>query len=218
MKTNETALLIIDMQYESNFGIEGVDEAIANAKSAIETAREFDIPVIYTRQVNRYDNIGTSLYEPTDENGKPIFYTSDKKNVEIFKEIYPKDDEIVIDKYRWSAFHETSLDLFLKDIGVKNIIIGGFVTDGCVMTSAFDAFFNNYKVTLVKDMCKTTNEGAQMSSILIMCNWIYGLEVINTSEVVKKIKGEKYRAWNWRKPDEIKFSPESLAQHYKDLT
>ncbi|WP_394706925.1 cysteine hydrolase family protein [Marispirochaeta sp.] len=40
-----------------------------------------------------------------------------------------------MDKYRWSAFYQTSLELFLQSTGAKNIIIGGLVTDGCLMTS-----------------------------------------------------------------------------------
>src|SRR5699024_5400750 len=84
------------------------------------------------------------------EDGTPFYYSTSKENHEILDEITPKEDDIIIDKYRWSAFFETSLDGFLKSLNVKNLIIGGVVTDGCVMTTVFDAYFRDYHVHLIK--------------------------------------------------------------------
>ncbi len=214
---NKTALVLIDLQKESNFGIHGVSEVVTKAKSLIKECRKLNIPIIYTRHINRSDKVGLSNGEQLKEDGTPLFYSSNTDNIEIFDEIAPKRDDIVIDKYRWSSFHDTSLDIFLKSLGAEHLIIGGFVTDCCVMTSVFDGYFKNYQVNLVKDMCATTNEGAHMASILIMANWVYDLKIYNTDQLIKKLNDQPYRAWTSPGPDTLKFTPENMRETFKKL-
>ncbi len=97
-------------------------------------------------------------------------------------------------------------------MGVKNVIIGGFVTDGCLMTSVFDGYFHDYEINLIEDMCGASNEGAHMASILIMCNWVYGLRVYQTTEIIKKLKGEDHIAWESEEPDQLKFTGDNLSE------
>lgn len=217
MNTDQTALLIIDLQKESGYGLINLDNVISNCKELIAHARKVNIPIIYTRQINRHDGIGLSFQEPLDKKGQPVFYNSSTENIEIMDGIKPEKNDIIIDKYRWSAFFETSLDLMLKGLKVKNLIIGGLVTDGCLMTTVFDAYFRNYKINLVKDICSTSNTGAHMSSILIMCNWVYGIEVLDTMEMINKMKGKDYKAWKWTRADELKFNEENLREVFSKL-
>src|SRR5690625_1765938 len=168
MNIQEAVLILIDLQKESNFNLIQMEEVVDNSKKVIKVCRELDIPIIYTRQINRNDQIALSIGEPIRGDGLPFFYNSKEGNQEIFSEIAPQENDIVIDKYRWSAFHATSLDLVLRSLGAKHLIIGGVVTDGCVMTTVFDAYFNDYNVHLIKDMCATSNEGAHMASLMII--------------------------------------------------
>ncbi|MEQ8601751.1 MAG: bifunctional nicotinamidase/pyrazinamidase [Marivibrio sp.] len=63
-----------------------------------------------------------------------------------------------IDSY--SAFFEndqktpTGLDGYLKDLGVKRLVMLGLATDFCVHDSAVDAVKLGYPVTLVEDGCR----------------------------------------------------------------
>ncbi|UCZ52441.1 cysteine hydrolase [Bacillus shivajii] len=217
MDVNKTALVLIDIQKESNFGIDGVEEVVQNAKNLISKCREKNIPVIYTRHINRADTIGLSDGEPLHEDGTPIYYSTSTDSYEVFEEIAPEKEDVVIDKYRWSAFYETSLDLMLRNLGVKHVIIGGFVTDGCLMTSVFDGYFRDYQINLVKDMCGASNEGAHMASILMMANWVYNLQVYDTDELVKKLNGESYRAWKSPGADSLQFTPENMREMFNKL-
>ncbi|MEI3605014.1 isochorismatase family cysteine hydrolase [Pseudogracilibacillus sp. SE30717A] len=217
MKVEETALVLIDLQKESNFGLQNLDDVLAKTKDVIKACREVDIPIIYTRQINRHDQIGLSKGEPLCEDGTPFYYSTSKENHEIIDEVAPDENDIVIDKYRWSAFHETSLDLILRSIGVKHIIIGGVVSDGCVMTTVFDAYFRDYQVHLVKDMCTTSNEGAHMSSLMIMANWVYNLEVYNAEHLINRLHGKKYSHWKFQKADALQFTPENMRNIFENL-
>ncbi|QGU00152.1 isochorismatase hydrolase [Candidatus Syntrophocurvum alkaliphilum] len=217
MKLNETALLLIDLQKETKYDLLELDNVISNTKELISQCRKLEIPIIYTRHINRQDCVGLAYKDPLDKNGEPIFYNSNTDSIEIFDEIKPEQEDIVIDKHRWSGFYQTSLDLTLKSLNTKHLIIGGLVTDGCLMTSVFDAFANDYQVNLVKDICSTTNIGAHMSSILIMSNWVYGIEVYDTKELIKKLDGKNYKAWKWTEPDELKFDDNNIAEVFQQL-
>lgn len=217
MDLKKTALVLIDLQKESDFGIEGVETAVKNSEKLIDQCRKNDIPIIYTRQINRADKIGLSFGEPLDNEGAPIYYSTNTDSYEVLDEIAPRKDDVIIDKYRWSAFYETSLDLLLRSIGVKHVIIGGFVTDGCLMTSVFDGYFRDYQINLVKDICGTSNEGAHMASILIMANWVYGIHIYNTDQLVNKLNNQPYKVWKSPGPDSLQFTPENMREVFSKL-
>src|SRR5690625_1068213 len=151
MNTKETALILIDLQKESNFGLQHLDDVLSNTKDVIQACRDADIPIIYTRQINRLDGVGLSKGEPITPDGTPFYYSTSNENHEILDEIAPNAEDIVVDKYRWSAFHETSLDLILRSLGAKNLIISAEVMDVYVMTTAIDAYSKEYYVQISKD-------------------------------------------------------------------
>jgi nicotinamidase-related amidase len=214
----KTALVLIDIQKESKYGIEGVDEAVTQTKILLDACRAKGIPVIYTRHVSRSDAIGLPNNEMLDGQGKPVYYCSDSETMEIIDEIKPLPSEIVIDKHRWSGFYQTELDLILRSLNVKHLIMGGFVTDGCLMTSVFDAYARDYQVNLVKNICGATNEGSHMSSILMMANWVYDLKIYDSAELVKQLNGEQYRVWECMAPDQLQFTPENMREVFAKLS
>ena len=218
MELSETALVLIDLQKESDFGVQGVDAVVHNTSHLLECARENGVPVIYTRQINRADGVGLSLDEPLDTDGRPQLYAADTPDVEIIDAIAPQPGDIVIDKQRWSSFYATNLDLTLRSLGVKHLLIGGLVTDGCLMTSVFDGYFRDYRIHLIKDICATSNEGAHMASILIMANWVYGIEIYDAAELAKRLRGERYRSWQSPGVDTMQFTPETMRQVFAGLT
>jgi len=217
MDIKETALVLIDLQKESNFGLQHLDDVLAKTKNVISACRDADIPIIHTRQINRSDNVALSKGEPLTEGGTPFYYNSEKGNHEIMDEIAPEADDIVIDKYRWSAFHETSLDLILRSLGIKHLIIGGVVTDGCVLTTVYDAYFRDYNVHLVKDICTASNEGAHMASLMIMANWIYNLEVYDAKHLINRLRGKNYSHWKCEEADSLQFTPENMREIFQNL-
>lgn len=218
MDLKKTALVLIDIQKESKYGIEGVDEAVANTKVLLEVCREKGIPVIYTRHVSRADAIGLPNNEVLDDQGKPVYYCSDSENMEIIDEIKPLSHEIVIDKHRWSGFYQTNLDLVLKSLNIKHLIIGGFVTDGCLMTSVFDAYARDYQVNLVKDISGATNAGSHMAAIMMMANWVYDIKIYDATELVKQLNGQEYRVWACPAPDQLQFTPENMRDVFAKLS
>ncbi|MFB4169490.1 cysteine hydrolase family protein [Virgibacillus sp. JSM 102003] len=217
MNNNNTALVLIDLQKESNFGLGQLDQVVKNAKRLIDGFREKDIPIIYTRQINRADGVGLSLGEPLNSDGTPYYYNTANESIEILDGIKPQDGDITIDKYRWSAFHETSLDLTLRSLNVENVVIGGVVTDGCLLTSVFDAYFRDYKIHLVKDICTASNEGSHMASLMMIANWVYTLKMYDTTNILQRINGEDYDAWESDTVDSLQYTPENMREIFNKL-
>lgn len=73
----------------------------------------------------------------------------------VIDELAPSDDEIVLPKGSSSVFVSTHIDYLLRNLGVKQLVIAGLVTDQCVESAVRDACDLGYLVTLVTDACAT---------------------------------------------------------------
>jgi nicotinamidase-related amidase len=100
---------------------------------------------------------------------------------------------------------------------VRQLFLGGFTTDCCVLTTVYDAYARDFRVSLVPDMCAATNIGSHRAATLIMANWVYGIEILAAAELVKRLAGEPHRSWRATAPDQKQFTPETLADSYDSL-
>jgi nicotinamidase-related amidase len=212
-----SALLLIDMQKESRYGIEGVDDAVAAAAVAIAACRSAGVPIVYTRHVNRRDRVGLSRGEVLDSAGAPTYYASGTESIEVIDAIRPQPDDLVVDKHRWSGFHATSLDVSLRSMGVDQLFVGGFTTDCCVLTTVFDAFALDYRVSLAHDACAATNRGSHEAAVLMMTNWVYEIEVLSAAELAKQVARESHRAWHSTSPDAKQFTAATMTDVYASV-
>jgi nicotinamidase-related amidase len=215
--SSQAALLLIDMQEESQYGIEGLEEAVAAAARVIAACRAAGVPVVYTRHVNRGDGVGVSIGEVFDSEGLPVYYRAETDAITILGALEPQPRDVVLDKHRWSGFHGTPLDLILRSLGVAELFVGGFTTDCCVLTSVYDAYARDYRVSLVPDMCAATNMGSHHAAVLMMANWVYGIEILTSGELVRKVAGEPHRSWRATAPDQRQFTAETLQESYESL-
>ncbi|MHC6157674.1 cysteine hydrolase family protein [Bradyrhizobium elkanii] len=76
----------------------------------------------------------------------------------VIDEIAPGDDEIVLPKSSSSVFVSTHIDYLLRNLGVKQLVLAGLVTDQCVESAVRDACDLGYLVTLVPDACATYSQ------------------------------------------------------------
>jgi ureidoacrylate peracid hydrolase len=83
----------------------------------------------------------------------------------VLNEIAPGSDEIVIPKTSSSVFISTNIDYILRNLGVKQLVISGLVTDQCVEGAIRDACDMGYLVTQVTDACLTYNQSRHDNSL-----------------------------------------------------
>ena len=74
----------------------------------------------------------------------------------VLEEVAPEEDEIVLPKTSSSVFISTHIDYVLRNLGVRQLVILGLVTDQCVELAVRDACDLGYLVTLVPDACGRT--------------------------------------------------------------
>lgn len=71
----------------------------------------------------------------------------------VIDELAPGEDEIVLPKSSSSVFVSTHIDYILRNLGVKQLVLAGLLTDQCVESAVRDACDLGYLVTLVTDAC-----------------------------------------------------------------
>lgn len=83
----------------------------------------------------------------------------------VLDAIAPGDDEIVLPKSSSSVFISTHIDYVLRNLGVRQLVISGLVTDQCVESAIRDACDLGYLVTQVTDACLTYSQARQDNSL-----------------------------------------------------
>ena len=73
----------------------------------------------------------------------------------VIDELAPQGDEIWLPKTSSSVFVSTHIDYILRNLGVKQLVLSGIVTDQCVESAIRDACDLGYLVTQVTDACAT---------------------------------------------------------------
>lgn len=73
----------------------------------------------------------------------------------VIDELAPGEDEICLPKSSSSVFISTHIDYILRNLGVRQLVISGILTDQCVESAIRDACDLGYLVTQVTDACAT---------------------------------------------------------------
>ncbi len=171
---NTAVLLVIDMQrYFLEPRAHGYCPAgavvIPNIIKLIEHFGEKKRPVIFTRHVHKKDGSDLGILGRWwDE--MPAEGT---KEAEIDGRLTPPllkggegGFEFIISKNRYSAFYNTELDLILKRLGVKEVVITGVMTNICCESTARDAFFRDYMVRFVADATGSVKEEMHVATLI----------------------------------------------------
>lgn len=86
----------------------------------------------------------------------------------IVDELTPRDDEPVVRKFRSSAFAGTELSLLLTSNGIRQVVVCGVVTEGCLMSSAYHAHAEDFVVVLAEDCVGSGNPEAHEHALALM--------------------------------------------------
>lgn len=104
----------------------------------------------------------------------------------VIDQIAPKADEIVLPKSSSSVFVSTHIDYVLRNLGVKQLVISGLITDQCVESAIRDACDLGYLVTQVTDACLTYNQTRHDNSIATIKGYC---RQITTQALVAELSG-----------------------------
>lgn len=103
---------------------------------------------------------------------------------QIIKELAPQKGDVVLPKRTYSAFHETGLDLLLRQHGITKVIVTGQHTHICVRHTSADAFARNYEILIPEDCVESFTDDDHVGGLayLKMC---YGADITSSKELMK---------------------------------
>lgn len=159
------AVVVVDMINEfckpgGAMVLPGYERLVGPQLQVITAARAAGVPVIWVHDVHR-----ANVRQDREWLKRSPHCVEKTWAVEIIEDLGARDDEIHVDKRRYSSFFGTDLDLTLKDLGVTQLVVFGVVTNICVRSTVHDAFFNGYGVVVPQDCCAATGPREQESSL-----------------------------------------------------
>ena len=169
---NKVALLVIDLQQYFD-GI--VAPILDNVLALINACRSARVQIVYTRHGH---------LNPQKDGGMLATWWGDLIEYGstawgLNRKLKPSSSELILDKVRYTAFHGTDLDVWLRQNRVEDLIICGVMTNCCCETTARDAFVRDYRVFFVADATATVNEELHVASLK---NLAFGFSYILETE------------------------------------
>jgi ureidoacrylate peracid hydrolase len=125
---------------------------IPNMQRLLAACRGAGVEVIFTVLASLTEN-GRDL--SLDYKISGLFCPKSSWDAQVLDEVAPRGDEIVLTKTSSSVFISTNIHYILGNLGVRQLIIAGALTDQCVDSAVRDACDLGYLVTLVTDACAT---------------------------------------------------------------
>src|SRR5690554_2751880 len=155
LKKEETALLIIDMQYGG-----GAPDGSLVQMLDVDVSKQEDIVTPMVKLKDYFNangmlvvNVKTEYEEDFSdwqmldkrfEVRKFGHFVKGTRDAKIIPPLAPREGEELVVKNRWNAFFNTNMDELLRERGIKNLIIVGAATDVCVLETCSYAFSLNY--------------------------------------------------------------------------
>ena len=193
-----TALIVVDMQnafckkgglfdYLGVLDENRVNHVIARDMKIIEACRRKGIKIVYLRMGYRPDlsdaggpespnyhkELGlVAMREHPELKGK--FLNVGTRNWEIIDELKPRQDDIVVNKHRYSGFTGTELDAVLAKYDIKHLLFIGLATNVCVESTLRDAYFHEYFPVLVSDACGNIGPGFTQEATVWNVTEVFG--------------------------------------------
>ncbi|KAL6561213.1 Nicotinamidase 2 [Orobanche minor] len=174
------ALLVIDMQ---NYFDSMARPILPAINTTIELCRRTSIPVFFTRQRHKSPNDDSMLYEWW--NGDIIL--DGTLESQLIPDLNRTEADSVILKDTYSAFRGTSLEERLKEMGVKEVIVSGVMTNLCCETTAREAFVRGFRVFFATDATLTSSSQLHEASLKNMAyGFAYLVDCISLQEAFSK--------------------------------
>jgi nicotinamidase-related amidase len=177
IKKDKCALLVIDMQDEfvqphsTPYWIPEATRQVPLIKKLIAACRHHAIPVIFTvfSRTNSYlDRPASGKFMPNRFPDMDIDQSGYFIKGNVWKELKPQKDDLVIHKPSYGAFYDTPLETILKNLNRDTIIICGTMTNFCCGTTARQGYERGFKVVFGSDVTSTDDMTMQEPELKVL--------------------------------------------------
>jgi nicotinamidase-related amidase len=183
---SHTALVLIDIQNDfcspggtfdrSGYDVSMYSAMIPRTAQLLASARQAGALCVFIQNTTLRGHLSDSPAQvrfrvrlSRDPSQPSLRYTEDGTwGQEFVPELAPAEGELIIKKFRSSAFVGTPLDLLLRSNGIDTIVICGATTEGCVESTARDGMFMDYYVVVVPDCVESDTRDQHEASLTLM--------------------------------------------------
>jgi len=158
-QTQNTALLVMDMQLGILGMLPGAEVLLVKAAKAIAAAREKRMPVIYVVVGFRQGAPEVNINNKSFGAGRERFANADMAQfMTVHPDIAPAEGEVTVTKRRVSAFTGSDLEVVLRSFDIQHMVLTGIATSGVVLSTLREAADKDYKLTVIEDCCADGDE------------------------------------------------------------
>ena len=210
---SETAIVAVDMHRghldpsvaTMPASPEDCKRVITHASDVLKFARTRNIPVIHVILIHRniagfgsegmkvgfWKSVQDVLNEkdrlsPGRKSTTKVHNLEGSPGTEIISDLLEPGDYVINNKKRLDCFYGTDLEILLRTLDIKTVVLMGINTNTCVMNTAFSAFNRDFQVVVIED-CVASMYGEDLH--------VLGLEnvkrclgyVLSTSEFKEKV-------------------------------
>ncbi|GAX82732.1 hypothetical protein CEUSTIGMA_g10158.t1 [Chlamydomonas eustigma] len=166
-----SALICIDMQRdflapESPLCVKEGLACLPHVQKAISNARAKGLQVFWVKR--EHDPSGIDIEwtrKHLIEGGGAGATLPGSQGAEFAEGLLPLPEEHIVVKKRFSAFFHTHLDLMLRRLSIKSVILCGVQTPNCIRGTAVDALGLDYEVTVLSDATASKSSLVQESNL-----------------------------------------------------
>jgi len=180
-----TAVVIVDMQNgfchpDGSLYAPGSEDAIDPCGTLVERARDAGARAVFTRDVHPPEQFDDAhYYDEFEQWGEHVLEGS--WEAELVDELAPTEDDLVVEKHTYDAFHRTQLEGWLEARGIDDLVFGGTLANVCVLHTAGSAGLRDYRPLLVEDAIGAI-EPDHREYALDHAEWLFG-EVVDLDDV-----------------------------------
>jgi maleamate amidohydrolase len=122
-------------------------DAVAAVVPLLAAVRRAGGPVFYTEDVSAISSVHGNVWARKQS----LLGGRTAGETETVREVAPEPGDTVVKKDRPSAFFGTGLADLIRDRGVRDLLVVGGTTSGCVRASVVDAFSHGFAVGVAAD-------------------------------------------------------------------
>ena len=191
VEKHDVAILVIDMQNDfvkpgAVLCVDGALKTIPDINKLIEYGRSKNWKVIWIMRAHDPSGLNVDAPRiPLFVNGKPGYCVPGTEGYQLADGLKPEKEDFIVQKYRNSAFFGTQLDMILRRMGVKTVVLCGTQYPNCVRGTANDAMSYDYETIVDTDASSAKTPEVAKNNIFDMRNM--GIKCLTLDEI-KKIK------------------------------
>jgi ureidoacrylate peracid hydrolase len=176
-----TALLVVDVQNDfchrdgglarGGGDMSDIEKAIERLADVISAARSAGVPVVFLRIIQSPATNSDAWESLEPETGERLVVEG-TWGADYYGPIRPEPGDQEIVKHRHSGFVGTRLDLLLRSMGVRSVVLGGVASNVCVEATARDAADYDYYVTVLSDASGAVRDELHQASLYTIRTYI----------------------------------------------